>query len=638
MSFGFSVGDFVQLGSLAWRLYTQIQNAPVELKVVADDVGMLHYTLKSMDENVVRSASLGADATKGLQEIANRCRAVLGELEPLVIKYGRAKLSTWHKIKWQRVDMDGIQRRLKAALQALNSFNSAVALWVPATQKRLSALLTESGSRSLSLTMNSSQVYMIKKLNKIQFDVQSGKREGSVITRAELDSTSEGDPDLLSGVMEELGTEGVSLEDVAANKLFITRWIVKGIKSGAWEEQAPATLDPYSSLLEDDVRSSFPQSARVEILSACWATMDVTEKMRKFITTNVHASTKTRSFTPSNTFFGHDPIVGWNKAFVMVWRLRLDLEINGAYRYSVPSVIRALQGQLVTFDYEAKLAPFEPQYSTDSHGSIILDATWFNMDVTSTVRRLIGDRFDLDFGLFERDPYHGGPKSLLVTYIYRSQDYASDYHMQIFCGHHAVFNQGRHEVYIPLPLTIHAAMWSTEDITDILRAQVSTAQSLNIDTRDHMITPDPWPGKRKTIVVVYQYGSDPLQIAVSFESNGTLTIDPNKPRRPVFFNPIPSQPHRMYVLAVVWGIMPTDLKHFGLISDLKEFPCTNEWFGFDGWPKYHKSCYVFVQYPHNGRIVGVVAREGEVLKLPVDTLQELEANFAGEISDDSNED
>ena len=128
MSFGFSVGDFVQLGSLAWTLYTQIQNAPIELKVVADDVGMLHYTLKSMDENIVKSASLGTDAINGLQEISDRCRAVLGELEPLVVKYGQANLSTWHKIKWQRVDMDGIQHRLKAALQALNSFNSTIAL------------------------------------------------------------------------------------------------------------------------------------------------------------------------------------------------------------------------------------------------------------------------------------------------------------------------------------------------------------------------------------------------------------------------------------------------------------------------------------------------------------------------------
>ena len=141
MSFGFSVGDFLQLGNAAWTLYKHIQNAPAELKVLADDVGMLHYTLKSMDENIVKSATIGNDAAEGLQEVSTRCREVLAELEPLVIKYGRAKLSTWHKIKWQRVDIDGIQRRLKAALQVLNSFNSTIALLV-SSNRSIVLLLT----------------------------------------------------------------------------------------------------------------------------------------------------------------------------------------------------------------------------------------------------------------------------------------------------------------------------------------------------------------------------------------------------------------------------------------------------------------------------------------------------------------
>ena len=140
MSFGFSVGDFVQLGNAAWALYKHIQNAPTELKVLADDVGMLHYTLKSMDENIVKSATIGNDAAEGLREVSNRCKGVLAELEPLVVKYGRAKLSTWHKIKWQRVDIDGIQRRLKAALQVLNSFNSTIALLVSSKRSNRTSL------------------------------------------------------------------------------------------------------------------------------------------------------------------------------------------------------------------------------------------------------------------------------------------------------------------------------------------------------------------------------------------------------------------------------------------------------------------------------------------------------------------
>ena len=628
MSFGFSIGDVVQLGNIAWTLYTRIQNAPAELKVVADDVGMLHYTLKSMDENIVKSAILGTDAAGGLQEVSSRCREVLAELEPLVIKYGRAKLSTWHKIKWQRVDIEGIQRRLKAALQALNSFNSAMALLV---FMRRSWFCANSSFRSLSLTMNSSQEEMIKKLNKIQADVQAGQREGSVITRAEFDSISEGDPNILNAVIDELESEGVSKEDIGANKPFIARWIVKGIKSGAWEEQEPQPLDHIPSLLAEDmtISSSSAYSCRIEILSAAYASMDVTEKTRKFFTTHLQATTKSRTFVPSNTFFGRDPVVGWHKAFVMVWRLRLDQASDGSYRYSTPNVVRALQDERVTINYETKLVPFEAQFSAATSGPIILDASWFNMDVTKTVERLIGDRFALSHRLFARDPYHGGPKFLVLTFIHRLEDYASNCQMLII--------KEDQEVYVPMPLTIHAAMWSTMDVTDVLRAQISVDQTLQIATGHSLCIPDPWISKRKTIVVIYQYGNDPLQIAVSYDGNGVLSIDPNKPRRPIFFNPMPPHPQRLHVLAAVWGIMPIDLKHFGLLTESKEVSCTNEWFGYDGWPNHQKTCHVFVRYPQTGKIVGVAAREGERLKLPVDTLHELEAKLAEESLEDSDE-
>ena len=479
--------------------------------------------------------------------------------------------------------------------------------------------------------MSSSQEEMIKKLNKIQVEVQTGKRESTVITRAEFDLISEGDPNILNGVIEELVNEGVSKEDISANKPFIARWIVRGIKSGTWEEQEPELLDSYSSLLEDDmiVSSSSSHFCRIEILSAAWASMDVTDKIRKFFTSNVQTTTKARTFVPSNTFFGKDPAVGWNKAFVMVWRLRLEQESDGSYKYSVPSVVRALQHEPVTINYHENLLPFEQKYSTMTHSPIILDATWFNMDVTSTVERLIGDRFSLSYRLFERDPYHGGWKFLILIYIHRLKDYASDYHMQIV--------KEDQEVYVPMPLTIHNAMWSTVDVTDVFRAQISVDQTLEIVAGHPLCTPDPWFGKRKTIVVIYQYGDDPLQIAVSFDGNGILSINPSKSRRPIFFNPMSPHPRRLHVLAVVWGIMPIDLKHFGLITESKEITCKNEWFAFDGWPNHHKTCHVFVQYPQSGKIIGVAAREGEKLKLPVDTLYELEAKLEKESLEDLEE-
>ena len=129
MSFGFSAGDFLAAAGLAWSIYTQLRNAPAEIQAISDDVGLLHVTLRSMNENVINSAPLSVSDIEGIGMTMERCRNVLAELQPLADKYGKKPFSFRNRVKLQMEDIAAIRERLRMALGGLNSFNSAVSLY-----------------------------------------------------------------------------------------------------------------------------------------------------------------------------------------------------------------------------------------------------------------------------------------------------------------------------------------------------------------------------------------------------------------------------------------------------------------------------------------------------------------------------
>lgn len=130
MSFGFSISDVFACARSAWDIYNQLRNAPGEIQTISDDVGLLHITLRSMDENVIKSAPLASRDIEGIRMTMERCRNVLVELQPLADKYGNTRFRLKSRIKFQLEDVKGIRQRLRMALDGLNSFNNAVSLFV----------------------------------------------------------------------------------------------------------------------------------------------------------------------------------------------------------------------------------------------------------------------------------------------------------------------------------------------------------------------------------------------------------------------------------------------------------------------------------------------------------------------------
>ena len=472
------------------------------------------------------------------------------------------------------------------------------------------------GLSSLSLNFSTTQQDIISTVNRIQAEVQAGKREGSVISKTAAQSTIEDSESLLDGVLKELEEEGVSSKDIAENRSFIVQWILKGIQGGAWEEQ-PEPLPLYSLHKQTAVyHHTQRHGCKIEILSAAWGGTIVTERLRQFFMTHTRPSTKMRAFVPSNTFMGIDPLSGKRKLFIMVWRRRWFSEGNALSRYSAPQVVRCFEDQEVMLDYDANLPPSE-LVPLSQNGVVVLDATYGNKGVTASVSRLIRDGFRVENSLLGGDPLSGVRKSMVLTYSYGPPDDYLDCYIRVV--------REEEELWIPPRLTIHAACWSTADITEGLRAQVDQAhQTLSLVTGHALSCSDPWFGIMKTYAILYQYGEDPSQLIVANDRSGVIEINPRSPVRRGFFNPIPPNHRDPHVVAAVWGMQHISLQQFGLIPQMAEIPCTNEWFGFDGWENHNKTFLVFVQDPRTEVIKCFAQREGQELVLPFNQPQHLD--------------
>ena len=86
MSFGFSVGDFITVGQLAWNVYKSCQDAPESFSNISIEVLSLHAVLKSAEESLADQV-LSESRQASLETISTGCRKTLQDLQALVGKY-----------------------------------------------------------------------------------------------------------------------------------------------------------------------------------------------------------------------------------------------------------------------------------------------------------------------------------------------------------------------------------------------------------------------------------------------------------------------------------------------------------------------------------------------------------------------
>src|SRR5579862_6858515 len=124
MSFGYSVGDIIVLGQLAWKAYKSCKDAPESFQNISREVLSLHALIKEMEE-ILAAQTLSSSRQARLKTIGDGCCSVLEELQSLVDKYeslGTQSKRTWDRMKWGCNDIAELRSRLTSNTILLTAF------------------------------------------------------------------------------------------------------------------------------------------------------------------------------------------------------------------------------------------------------------------------------------------------------------------------------------------------------------------------------------------------------------------------------------------------------------------------------------------------------------------------------------
>ncbi|MCJ1288205.1 hypothetical protein MMC26_007560 [Xylographa opegraphella] len=210
MSFGFGVGDFVQLGQLAWTVYKACKEAPESFGNISQEVLSLHAVLREFDESFT-GHELTPSREAGLKCIVNGCHKVLTDLETLVNKYeslGTQSKRTWDRMGWGFQDVTELRTRLTSNTVLLTAF------------------------------MSTTQITVEKRLNKLLKEFKEGKHDGSVVTNQTVESLTADEKQTWRLIRKELEGIGITIAAFYANKAFILQWFQAAMQAGAFDEQS----------------------------------------------------------------------------------------------------------------------------------------------------------------------------------------------------------------------------------------------------------------------------------------------------------------------------------------------------------------------------------------------------------------
>ncbi|KAG0648122.1 hypothetical protein D0Z07_6030 [Hyphodiscus hymeniophilus] len=190
MSFGFSVGDFIAVGQLAWQIYGRCKKAPADFKAISTQLISLHIVIKDVNETIEEWDL--PDAKKyDLLRIGEGSKDTLDELDQLLRKYsglGMKGTRTMDRLRFPRAETAELKSRLESYITMLTSFKTSLVL--------------------------SSQARLEKMVSQIIAERQAGLREDSVISPDSIASTEDGDEDTWLAIKRELEDYGTITDTV----------------------------------------------------------------------------------------------------------------------------------------------------------------------------------------------------------------------------------------------------------------------------------------------------------------------------------------------------------------------------------------------------------------------------------------
>ena len=122
MSFGASVGDFIAVPALAWKVYRACRDSSSDFAALSYEVLSMHAVLEDVGEYVKRHG-LGADRVARLALIGKGCNDVLKALDLTLAGYeSLASKSKAFKERCKR-----LKNRLRWAMETIGDFRIRLA-------------------------------------------------------------------------------------------------------------------------------------------------------------------------------------------------------------------------------------------------------------------------------------------------------------------------------------------------------------------------------------------------------------------------------------------------------------------------------------------------------------------------------
>jgi len=237
MSFGFAVGDFVAVGTLAWDVYKACKGSPDGFKNISMEVLSLHAVLKEAEETIL-TRPLSASREARLKTISYGCTCVLEDLQKLIDRYeslGTKSKRTWDRVGWGLENINELRSRLTSNVVLLNAFLRFVYM-----HNFHCVLLSNQywrGGHLLIHSFSTSQVAVEKQLEALLREYREGRRESSIASTRTVESLSLDEKQAWRAIRKELEDIRITVAAFDANKDFIIDWFAKAVASGSFQEQ-----------------------------------------------------------------------------------------------------------------------------------------------------------------------------------------------------------------------------------------------------------------------------------------------------------------------------------------------------------------------------------------------------------------
>lgn len=147
MSFGFGIGDFIAVGELCWKLYSQVykvsRDAPEELRGLNQELGNLHNTIQLLveelkDEDSVLKRS-GDVRIKLVNRVMSQLEETLKKMQQLSKRYADLQTPTkgqgkrlnpriyWDRLKYSQElhTINDLRAKVRKSLVSFNKMPSA---------------------------------------------------------------------------------------------------------------------------------------------------------------------------------------------------------------------------------------------------------------------------------------------------------------------------------------------------------------------------------------------------------------------------------------------------------------------------------------------------------------------------------